>query len=407
MCCAGSCAARCATPHMMGAREPLMHRLVPALVRQMGAAYPELVRAEALIVETLLLEETRFRQTLDRGLHLLTEETGAARRAPAAAWRGGVPAVRHLRLPARPDAGRAARAGARGGPRRLRGGDGGAARPRPRRLGRVRRGRHRAGLVRAQGEGRRVGVPRLFDRDGGGGDRRAGGERRAASTRPPGRGGRGGAEPDAVLWRKRRSGRRYRHDHRRRRPAHRGDRHAEEAGRSVRASRPRRGRRGTRRHGRCWRRWTMRAAPRSARITRRRICCTRRCAAAGHACHAEGQPERARPAALRHLAAAAADRRRHRLGRGRGECARAREQRGDDAADDAGRRGRDWARWRCSARNTARRCASSRWATARATRRPTRSSCAAARMSGAPATSAISRSCPRVRWPPACGASRR
>ncbi len=61
--------------HMMGAREPLMHRLVPVLVRQMGAAYPELVRAEALIVETLQLEETRFRQTLDRGLHLLTEET--------------------------------------------------------------------------------------------------------------------------------------------------------------------------------------------------------------------------------------------------------------------------------------------------------------------------------------------
>ncbi len=61
--------------HMMGAREPLMHRLVPVLVRQMGAAYPELVRAEALTVETLLLEETRFRQTLERGLHLLTEET--------------------------------------------------------------------------------------------------------------------------------------------------------------------------------------------------------------------------------------------------------------------------------------------------------------------------------------------
>jgi alanyl-tRNA synthetase len=61
--------------HMMGAREPLMYRLVPVLVRQMGAAYPELVRAEALISETLLLEETRFRQTLERGLHLLTEAT--------------------------------------------------------------------------------------------------------------------------------------------------------------------------------------------------------------------------------------------------------------------------------------------------------------------------------------------
>jgi alanyl-tRNA synthetase len=61
--------------HMMGAKEPLLYRLVPALVRQMGAAYPELGRAEPLIIETLLLEETRFRQMLERGLHLLTEET--------------------------------------------------------------------------------------------------------------------------------------------------------------------------------------------------------------------------------------------------------------------------------------------------------------------------------------------
>ena len=59
---------------MMGAREPVMYRLVPALVRQMGAAYPELVRAEPLIVETLLLEETRFKHLLERGLHLLGEE---------------------------------------------------------------------------------------------------------------------------------------------------------------------------------------------------------------------------------------------------------------------------------------------------------------------------------------------
>ena len=61
--------------HMMGAREPVMWRLVPALVRQMGAAYPELVRTEALTVETLLLEETRFKQMLERGLHLLADET--------------------------------------------------------------------------------------------------------------------------------------------------------------------------------------------------------------------------------------------------------------------------------------------------------------------------------------------
>ena len=61
--------------HMMGMREPLLHRLVPVLVRQMGVAYPELGRAEPLIEETMLLEETRFRQTLERGLYLLSEET--------------------------------------------------------------------------------------------------------------------------------------------------------------------------------------------------------------------------------------------------------------------------------------------------------------------------------------------
>ena len=61
--------------HILGAPEPLMHRLVPALVAEMGAAYPELVRAQPLIEETLKLEETRFRQTLDNGLRLLDEAT--------------------------------------------------------------------------------------------------------------------------------------------------------------------------------------------------------------------------------------------------------------------------------------------------------------------------------------------
>ena len=60
--------------HLLGAKDPLMHRLVPALVRQMGAAYPELTRAQPLIEETLKLEETRFKQTLDRGLKLLDDE---------------------------------------------------------------------------------------------------------------------------------------------------------------------------------------------------------------------------------------------------------------------------------------------------------------------------------------------
>jgi alanyl-tRNA synthetase len=57
--------------HMLGAAEPLLWRLVPALTAEMGAAYPELVRAQPLIEETLKLEETRFRQTLEKGLRLL------------------------------------------------------------------------------------------------------------------------------------------------------------------------------------------------------------------------------------------------------------------------------------------------------------------------------------------------
>ena len=60
---------------LLGASEPLMWRLVPALVREMGQAYPELVRGEALITETLKLEETRFRKTLARGLGLLADAT--------------------------------------------------------------------------------------------------------------------------------------------------------------------------------------------------------------------------------------------------------------------------------------------------------------------------------------------
>jgi alanyl-tRNA synthetase len=65
---------------LLGAREPLMWKLVPVLVREMGQAYPELVRAEALITETLKLEETRFRKTLERGLSILDEETKALKR---------------------------------------------------------------------------------------------------------------------------------------------------------------------------------------------------------------------------------------------------------------------------------------------------------------------------------------
>ena len=60
--------------HQLGCDEPVMHKLVPALIREMGGHYPELVRADALMTETLRLEETRFKEALERGLKLLNAE---------------------------------------------------------------------------------------------------------------------------------------------------------------------------------------------------------------------------------------------------------------------------------------------------------------------------------------------
>ena len=74
--------------HMMGCREPMMWRLVPALTGEMGQAYSELVRAEPLITETFKLEESRFKDTLGRGLKLLEDETAAL--APGEALPGEV-----------------------------------------------------------------------------------------------------------------------------------------------------------------------------------------------------------------------------------------------------------------------------------------------------------------------------
>ncbi|MGA7803139.1 alanine--tRNA ligase [Bradyrhizobium sp.] len=65
---------------LLGARDPLMHRLVWALVREMGQAYPDLVRAENLIEETLRLEESRFRKTLERGLSILDEKSATLKK---------------------------------------------------------------------------------------------------------------------------------------------------------------------------------------------------------------------------------------------------------------------------------------------------------------------------------------
>jgi alanyl-tRNA synthetase len=65
---------------LLGAKDPLMWRLVPVLAREMGQAYPELIRAEALVTETLKLEEVRFRRTLERGLSLLEEASGSLKK---------------------------------------------------------------------------------------------------------------------------------------------------------------------------------------------------------------------------------------------------------------------------------------------------------------------------------------
>ena len=62
---------------LLGVSEPLMWKLVPALQREMAQAFPELIRAGDLITETLRLEETRFRKTLERGLRMLDGRSGS------------------------------------------------------------------------------------------------------------------------------------------------------------------------------------------------------------------------------------------------------------------------------------------------------------------------------------------
>ena len=263
---------------LLGAREPLMWRLVPTLTREMGQAYPELIRAEALITETLKLEETRFRKTLERGLAILDEETRSAQQGDKLQRRDRVHALRHLRLSARPHAGRAAcRAASASIPTRFN-----AAMERQREKARA----SWAGSGEAATEtiwfaaarkSRRDRVPGLRDRERRRRGGRAGQGRQRGRRAQGGRERRGDAQPDAVLWRIRRPGRRHRHDDartacasasptRRRRPA-------TCSCISARSRRARSRRRGAR--ARC----RSRAPRRHPRATiRPRICCTRRCA---------------------------------------------------------------------------------------------------------------------------------
>jgi alanyl-tRNA synthetase len=80
MCCAASCAAPCAMPNLLGASEPLMHKLVPTLVREMGRPIRNWCAPKDLITETLRLEEGRFRKTLERGLRLLDDESASLKK---------------------------------------------------------------------------------------------------------------------------------------------------------------------------------------------------------------------------------------------------------------------------------------------------------------------------------------
>ncbi len=172
MCSDASCAGRCATPSCIGARDPLMWRLVPALTREMGQAYPELLRAEALITETLKLEETRFRTTLARGLAILEEET---RPLGSGGVLSGETAFKlydtyGFPLDLTQDALRAR--GISVDVERLQRGHGASARRGAPRLGGIGRGGDRDGLVRLARADRRDRLPRLRDRDCRGGDPR-------------------------------------------------------------------------------------------------------------------------------------------------------------------------------------------------------------------------------------------
>ena len=172
--------------HILGCREPLVWRLVPALVQQMGAAYPELLRAQPLIAETLRLEETNFKQTLERGLRLLEEET--ARIGRGAALPGEIAFRLYdtygFPLDLTQDV-------LRGQGREVevdgfRAGHGAAARGGPEELDRLGRSGDRGGMARVARGSRRYRVSRLRNREcrgGGTGDPAQRRARRAGSTR--------------------------------------------------------------------------------------------------------------------------------------------------------------------------------------------------------------------------------
>ncbi len=218
---------------LLGAREPLMWRLVPVLSREMGQAYPELIRAEPLIVETLRLEETRFIDTLARGLSILDE---AVRGLPAGGMLPGQvafqlydtfgfpldltqDALRARSLGVDVEGFEAAMARQRADARRAWAGSGEAATENI--WFSVREKAGASDFLGYEAE-RAEGVVAAIVKDGREADRLAAGE---SGARHP--------QPDALLWRVRRSGRRHRRHEREWRPLPR-DQYAKEARRSLR-----------------------------------------------------------------------------------------------------------------------------------------------------------------------------
>ena len=186
---------------LLGAKDPLMWKLVPALTREMGQAYPELIRAEALITETLKLEETRFRQTLVRGLTLLDEESKGLKKGDM--FDGNTAFTLYdtygFPLDLTQDALRARGIGVdlasfTDAMER-------AARQGARLLGGLGRGGAGDGVVRAAREARADRVPRLRDRERRRRGRRAGEGRQGSARAEKRRERRGGGQPDAVLRR--------------------------------------------------------------------------------------------------------------------------------------------------------------------------------------------------------------
>ena len=141
--------------HQIGCVEPLMYTLVPSLVREMGDAYPELVRAQPIITETLKLEETKFKRTLDNGLKLLGESSSGLKKGAVFSGDVAFKLYDTYRLPAGSDRRRAEAARHHRRHGGVPGRDEKAERSREGRLEGLRRSGDGRAVVRDQGQDRR------------------------------------------------------------------------------------------------------------------------------------------------------------------------------------------------------------------------------------------------------------